>query len=146
MDEVRAPTQAGIRIRGRTYLIHLIHIHPQSQSQCLWQDSQRPQWESLHFRTERRVQDWPRGILLVIFPCFLRFWLRFWIFLDRARSAETSVSVSIRMESGVFCIHYQRSIFIITFINKEHGARKIRTEGTGRQIYFLQYGFCASQR
>ena len=79
MDEVRAPTQAGIRIRGRTYLIHLIHIHPQSQSQCLWQDSQRPQWESLHFRTERRVQDWPRGILLVIFPCFLRFWLRFWI-------------------------------------------------------------------
>ena len=67
-------------------------------------------------------------------------------FLDRARSAETSVSVSIRMESGVFCIHYQRSIFIITFINKEHGARKIRTEGTGRQIYFLQYGFCASQR
>nr|DAO19937.1 MAG TPA: hypothetical protein [Caudoviricetes sp.] len=50
------------------------------------------------------------------------------------------------MERGVFCIHYQRSIFLITFINKEYGARKIRTEGTDRQIYFLQYGFCASQR
>ncbi|WP_233556115.1 hypothetical protein, partial [Bacteroides sp. 4_1_36] len=74
------------------------------------------------------------------------FSISIYTFLDRARSAETSVSVSIRMESGVFCIHYQRSIFIITFINKEHGARKIRTEGTGRQIYFLQYGFCASQR
>ena len=143
MDEVRAPTQAGIRIRGRTYLIHLIHIHPQSQSQCLWQDSQRPQWESLHFRTGYRAQDCPRGHP----PCHISLLLALlFAFLDRARSAETSVSVSIRMERGVFCIHYQRSIFIITFINKEHGARKIRTEGTGRQIYFLQYGFCASQR
>lgn len=143
MDEVRAPTQAGIRIRGRTYLIHLIHIHPQSQSQCLWQDSQRPQWESLHFRTERRVQDCPRGHP----PCHISLLLALlFAFLDRARSAETSVSVSIRMVRGVFCIHYQRSTFFITFINKEYGARKIRTEGTGRQIYFLQYGFCASQR
>ena len=132
MDEVRAPTQAGIRIRGRTYLIHLIHIHPQSQSQCLWQDSQRPQWESLHFRTERRVQDWPRGILLVIFPCFLRFWLRFWI--GRGRQ-KLPFLFPFGWKAGC-------SVFII----KEHGARKIRTEGTGRQIYFLQYGFCASQR
>lgn len=80
-------------------------------------------------------------------PCHISLLLALlFAFLDRARSAETSVSVSIRMVRGVFCIHYQRSIFLITFINKEYGARKIRTEGTGRQIYFLQYGFCASQR
>ena len=143
MDEVRAPTQAGIRIRGRTYLIHLIHIHPQSQSQCLWQDSQRPQWESLHFRTERRVQDWPRGILLVIFPCFLRFWLRFWI--GRGRQ-KLPFLFPFGWKAGYSVFIIKEVYLLITFINKEHGARKIRTEGTGRQIYFLQYGFCASQR
>nr|DAS90260.1 MAG TPA: hypothetical protein [Caudoviricetes sp.] len=45
------------------------------------------------------------------------------------------------MENGVLCVHSQGSKIIITFINKIPGARKIRTEEIGRQIYFPSTDF-----
>ena len=123
----------SIKIRRTFQLVSTFFIHDRNHNRNAYAGLAKSAMRFAALRTECRVQDWSRGY----HPCHISLLFAFlFAFLDRARSAETSVSVSIRMESRGFCVHYQGCVFFITFINKFLGVRKIHTGEIGGKICF----------
>lgn len=100
MDKVRTSAQTGLRIRGCPYLISLTYIRNSNRN--IYGKTRNACNGNRCTLGQDIVQDWPRGYP----PCHISlFFALLFAFLDRARLAETYVSVSIRMESGVLYVH-----------------------------------------